>query len=192
MSLKSKKHSRHSLVRLYIDIRKGLYWLLAFTNAKSKIEIPVTMSSLEKAKRGEPWECWLAKAITKFSKEHPDAFPHEVKYVYVIRSAIYIVDRYKNGQPSHAVRYFHDRGTVVKQFDRLSRADFLKFFTENFGEEMILTMRPAVKRGGEDRPGARDRRRKPDEMRHGTGGVQAVSHGAMRRAKDAGLIPLSA
>lgn len=189
-----KKKNRR-LVRLYIDVEKGFYYLLPFTDSKKKLELPVTIESLAHAKRGYPWECWVAQAITKFAKENPDSFSHPVLFVYVIRSAIYIVDRYKNGQPSHAVRYFHDFGPITKKFDKLPKKKFLKAINGS-ADDLVLKMRPA-KHGGHVEPrkgrrATRDMENPVSKAKGSIGGVKAVSRGAMLRAKDAGLIPQSA
>lgn len=183
-------------VRLYIDVVRDLYWSIVFTDAKHKIKVPVPVSVLKYAKRGYPWECWLAYAIVSYIQANPTLFPEAVAkiakahktYVYVIRSAIYLISGYAKGQPSHAIRYFHDLGPLTKKFDRLPRSEFLKLVGDT---DLTLTMRPA-KRGGQREP---EEGRRPSRNMHRNsvdGGTQTVSRGAFDRAKDAGIIPAGA
>lgn len=183
-------------VRLYTDVIKGMYWLVVFMDAKNRVEVPVTVAALKNAKRGYPWECWLAQAIMKYIQENPSAFSEAITkianehktFVYVIRSTIYIIDRYKNGQPSHALRYFHDFGPLTRKFDRLSKVQFLELIGD---KDLILMLRPA-KYGGHREPDIGRRPSRNKKRPKDAGGTQIVSHGALGRAQEAGLVPLSA
>jgi hypothetical protein len=138
---------------------------------------------LKHAKRGEPWECWFAKAIMAFAKKQPNAFPHPVIHAYVIRSAIYIIDRVRDGHVSHAVRYHHDRGPLTRVFDLLSKRSFLRYLErEGLAKEFDLIMRPAES-GGHREPS--DHVRKHGDP--GTGRPPTFSRGAYLRAKEARL-----
>lgn len=183
MPRRKKNHMR--LVRLYLDAVRGDYFYTTFTDAKTVIDVPMPLKTLAEARRGYPWECWLAASIQNFANKNPKAFPHKVLFVYVIRSTIYIVSRKKNGQPSHAVRYFHDFGPLTKAFDQMSRAAFVKYIN---GDEsvQVLRLRPAKTRKDAQH---KDAERTEDRTGRKPGLGVCVSRGAMRRAIDAGLRP---
>jgi hypothetical protein len=183
---KVKVHPRKRLVRLYIDIARGTYWLVKFTDADETLEIGKEwlIKALELLpKRGRPFDCWLAIAIRLYAEANPDAFSHRVLHPYVLRSRIYLVDRFKNGQPSHAVRYFHNLRYLIRQFDKLTTVQFLKLIED---KDISLIMRPA-RTGGSDKA---DSTRKYRERTQGNK-QPSISKGALQRAKDAGLVPLS-
>jgi hypothetical protein len=151
-----------------------------FSNGINRIPVTILMTttSLTKNKRGFPFECVLAHGVEDFAKEHPDAFPHKVMYVYVTKSSIYIVDRFKDGQPSHAMRYQHSFAKMVGTFDRMTKERFIEKYD---GIGFTLTLCPGRKyRKGESTIGG-----------NGSGGSRShkISRGAMERAQAAGLIP---
>ena len=186
---KSKKSSRRT-VRMYSDVvltadgtidQKRSRWnTVWFSDGKDRIEVPIQMNGefLDKVKRGSTYECVLAKGTMAWAKANPDLLPHDFIYVYVTRSAIYVVDEYKSGQPFHAYRYMHGFSHMTKTFDTITTAQFKKRFE---GEGFTLVLKPGRKyRAGESTVGG-----------NGKGGSRAhtVTRGALERAIAAGLIP---
>jgi hypothetical protein len=168
------------LVRLYTDVLRKRFWRVKFADAKRPVEVPIHLSRelIKRSKRGIVWECVLADGIKDFALANPTAFPHPVKHVYVIRGVIYVVDKI-DGVPTHAVRYFHDFGSLTYAFDKISK----ERFTKQFGDRgFLLRMRPAVKRGGDELHGARETR-----DRQKAAGTPSLSRGALGRAQAAGL-----
>lgn len=175
---KAKKKPR--TVRLYTSYAKKLYDTVKFSDGDRHIDVRVLLDKdlIESTNRGAPFECVLAYGTTAFAKAHPDAFPHPVIYVYVTRSAVYVVDKKKDGKISHAVRYMHRFSKMTETFDTITKQQFIRRFD---GHGFVLKLSPGRKyRAGESRVGG-----------NGTGGSRSikVSRGAEARARAAGLIP---
>lgn len=167
-------------VKLYTDVVRKFYWKVPFADGAKVIPVNILMTkpSLTRTRRGVPFECVLATGIEDFAKRNPERFPHEVKFAYVTRSAVYLVDKFKDGQPSHAVRYMHSFTRLTQSFDRMTEEAFAKKYD---GYGFVLNLLPGRKyRGGESRVGG-----------NGSGGSRShkISRGAMERAKAAGLLP---
>jgi hypothetical protein len=182
-----KKKLRY--VRLYTDAVRGRYWKVSFSDGLKQIPVDIMMTemSIVKDRRGIPFECVIAHGVEKFAKDHPDHFPHEVLHVYVTRTAVYIVDRYKDGQPSHAVRYMHSFSRWTHTFDKMTKAQFIAKYD---GVGFRLNLNPGrVHRGGEATTGGNSNgaRSRSDGSRS-----LIVCRGALKRAQDAGLVPNSA
>jgi len=156
-----------------------------FVDAKTSVRVPIefTADKIKRGRPGMPWECVIARELLDYAKKNPHVLSHPCLHVYVTRRAIYIIDRKVNrDRPPmylHSVRYFVDLSKVLDAFDdkNVTPAKFKKAF----GDRMILHLRPAKKRGGDEGPHARDTR-----VRKAT--TITASHGAWRRARDAGLI----
>ena len=181
MAAKPKKKLRY--IRLYTNYAKKLYDKVPFADGDRHVDvrIMITKDSVDTTKRGSPFECVLARGIMAYVEQHPDAVPHAVLYAYVTRSAVYLVDKKKDGKISHAVRYMHGFSKMTEAFDMISREQFLKRFD---GHGFVLKLRPGRKyRTGESAEGG-----------NGTGGSRSikVSRGAEARARAAGLIPSDA
>jgi len=145
------------------------------------VRINITKELLSTTRKASPFECVLARGITAYAKANPDLFPHKVLYVYVTRSAAYLVDKKKNGQMSHAIRYMHGFARMTETFDSITKDQFIKRFD---GHGFVLKLRPGRKyRAGESHLGG-----------NGTGGSRSIkiSRGAEARARAAGLIPSTA
>jgi hypothetical protein len=182
----AKKRKR--TVRLYTDVNRNLFWTVPFVDAQQVVETPILFSKglVCKANRGICYECVLARGIQDYADGNPGHFPHDVLHVYVQRSAIYIIDKYakdRGGAPAHAVRYFHSFGSITHSFDKITKRQFLQQFN---GHGFILRLRPA-KRGG-----PKGTERDIGRSRPGKIGVQTMSRGALGRAQEAGLTPLTA
>lgn len=165
--------------RLYTEY-PDKYWRVPYHNGRGPILIPIGLNraTIRRCRRGIPFECVLADGIVAYAREHPEAFPHPVLYAYVERTAIYLVDRFKDGQPGHGVRYGHSFTKLTEYFDKISEKQFVN---EYDGHGFTLTLLSGRKfRGGEATTGG-----------NGTGGSRShiVSRGAMARAQAAGLIP---
>lgn len=187
---KSKSKRKPRYTRLYsdlvlkadgsIDQKRSSWNMVRFSDGVKRLEVPITMSAafLDKVKRGSTYECVLANGVRGWAKANPDLLPHDFLYPYVTRTAIYVVDKKKNGVPSHAFRYMHGFSHMTKTFDTITKAQFKKQFT---GDGFVLVMKPGRKyRAGESKVGG-----------NGKGGTRShiVSRGAKERARAAGLIP---
>jgi hypothetical protein len=174
-----KKPVRPNRVKLYLDVEKDLFWNPMLTMGKANISVPVLASDIPRAKKGYPWACWLAEAIMRLAETNPKAFPHPVLYAYVIKTVAFIVNKI-DGQPTNAVKYAHNFGSLVDMFDKMSKADFVKFIN---GTDLVLKLSPGRERrigesaiGGNTSTGRR---------------TLTVAKGARRRAENAGLLPAS-
>jgi hypothetical protein len=187
MTKKPKKKIRY--VRMYhdvvlkadgsIDQKRSRWDRVRFSDGKGRYEVPITMTGrfLDKTRRGSTYECVLAKGTDAWAKANPDLLPHDCEYVYVTRSAIYIVDEFKSGKPFHAFRYMHGFSQMTETFDTITKVQFKKRFE---GHGFTLVLKPGrVYRGGESNEGG-----------NGKGGTRAHTHmrGAKARAVAAGLI----
>lgn len=162
-----------------IDQKKSRWDTVRFSDGKVRLEVPIHMTRnfLATVRRGSTYECVLAKGIMQWAKANPDLLPHLFMYVYVTRTAIYVVDEFRNGKPFHAVRYMHSFSHMTKTFDTITKVQFNK----QFGDEgFTLVMKPGRKyREGESKVGG-----------NGKGGTRSniVSRGAKERALAARLI----
>jgi hypothetical protein len=184
MAEAKKKKRRSPKVKLWLDFDENLFWSVPLSVGTANVSLPVSISSLRRAERGYPWSCWAAEAIKAHVKANPkgsaNGFPHDFIDVYVIASALFIIDKRYGATPTHAVKYKHNFGPIIKKFDSMSKAEFLK---EINGErkELVLHIKPGRKyRGGESQIGG-----------NGGGGSRSiiVSRGARRRAEAAKLLP---
>jgi hypothetical protein len=184
------KKSKLRYVRLYTDVVRDRYWKVSFSDGTKKIPVDILMTenSIGKNQRGIPFECVLAHGIEKFAKDHPGHFPHPVLHVYVTRSAVYIIDRFKDGQPSHAVRYMHAFARWTRTFDKMTKAQFLAKYD---GVGFRLNLNPGrVYRVGEATTGGNGNGRR--SINDGSRSFLKVCRGALKRAQDAGLVPRTA
>jgi hypothetical protein len=163
-----------------IDQKKSRWDKVKYSDGRVIIQVPISMTKdfLDGVKRGSTYECVLARGIKAWAKANPDELPHPFEYVEVTRTAIYVVDAYRNGRPSHAVRYMHGFSSMTKTFDVITKAQFKKRFE---GHGFTLTLKPGRKyRAGESKDGG-----------NGKGGSRThkvSARGARLRAEDAGLI----
>ena len=189
MTTKPKTKRRYRYVRMYHDIvlkadgsidQKRSRWdTVRFSDGKGHYDVPIMMTGqfLNKTKRGSTYECVLAKGTEAWAKSGNSPLPHDCEYVYVTRSALYIVDEYKNGKPFHAFRYMHGFSKMTETFDMITKVQFKKRFE---GHGFTLVLRPGRKyRGGESNVGG-----------DGKGGSRSITYnrGAKARAIAAGLI----
>jgi hypothetical protein len=175
-----KPAKKKRYVRLYTDVIRNRYWKVEFSDGAKTIPVSILMTTTSLAcnKRGDPFECVLAHGIEDFVKLQPEKFPHPVLYAYVTRSAVYLIDRIKDGQPSHAVRYMHGFSKWTETFDMMTKAQFAAKY-DGVGFVMNLS------------PGRKYRQGESTEGGNGTGGSRShkVHRGAMERAIAAGFVP---
>jgi len=162
-----------------IDQKRSRWDTVRFSDGKGEYPVPITMSGkfLDATKRGSTYECVLANGTRDWARANPDVLPHDCLYVYVTRTALYIVDEYKNGKAFHSYRYMHGFSQMTKTFDQITKAQFKKRFE---GHGFTLILKPGRKyRAGESNVGG-----------NGKGGTRAHTHmrGAKARAIAAGLI----
>src|SRR4249919_1086347 len=129
------------------DVKRKIYITVPCKDASSILDIPIvfTRPLIRRAKRGSPYECVISEGIRQYAKDHPNAFPHLVLYVYVIASVIYIIDKWRaDGQAGHMYRYMHDFGHIAGTFDKITKKEFADRFD---GQGFTLRIRPP-KTGG--------------------------------------------
>ena len=165
-----------------------------FVDAKTPlVEIPVVFEEVyNESIPGMPWDCLLVKGVLQYVAKVPNVFPHECLYPYFTARAAYIVDKKVNkAKPParpHSVRYMVDVTDLLDAFD--DQCITLAMIKAKFGEQYILRMWAAKKRGGDEAPHARDtRRRKPAINLTDSLVKENIRYqGAFRRARVAGLI----
>jgi hypothetical protein len=176
--------------KLHYDRTGKHYDSVFYCDGKDIINVPVTIDAalVNGSRKANPWECLLQRALMLYARRYPGAFPHPMIDAYVIRSAIWIIVRVHPGgrAPSHCVRYFFhfkmpdgSGMNADETFDQLTKTEFLKRFN---GGGFTLVLRPAVRRGGAEGPGARNERRHPNDDPSRKPRL-IVSRGAQRRAQ---------
>jgi|SRR5215469_167556 len=176
-----RSQRRRKIVRLYTDDHLKNYLPAIWTDGKREIDVPITLAKhfVRRASRGIPWTCLLAEAVRELAHQQPALFPHKVKLVYVIGSAVYILTHVPRrvGGTFRCVRYAHNFTRHLRRFDTFSNRRFLREFAD---ADIVATLKVPKKHGA---PGYR-----------GNGGGNSdgkvrILKGAHRRAVDAGIIP---
>lgn len=155
-----------------------------FTEAKQRHEFLMLFEEemLRVSRRGAPWECIAARGIEAQARRHPTFFDHPVRGAYVIGSTIYILTRRPKSldDSHHAVRYRHNFSKRLRQFDTMTKAQFM----ELFGEAGFLLRLSPIRRSH-----VREHQREAQTRDRATIPPVKRKVGAYRRALDAGLIP---
>jgi hypothetical protein len=154
------------------------------------IDFQMLMDALfiEASRRGLPWKCLLARGIIVASENDRTLFPFVVKYCYVEGSMCYLfsVKRPTERNPHPvALAFRHNFTKTLRQFDRISKAQFI----ELFGDAGVnIRLRPPRRQHhDEDRdPGRPQPHRRRTEREAGERRIV----GARKRALDAGLLDM--
>jgi hypothetical protein len=162
-------------------------------NATHHIEFSVLMNGdlVERSKRGAPWKCVLAYGIKDAAQANPRLFPHKVVDAYVEGSKVYIIINgpAKKRPTSYlpAIVYRHNFTKQLRQFDNITKAQFLELFGN---DGALIRLKPPMRRHA----GAEQATSNPQPARAPTEREASKRNplvGALRRAKDAGLLTLS-
>lgn len=181
-----RRVAKRRVARLYTDTntaRPGEFIFAVWQAATTVIEIPILLAAefIRLTKRGSPWECVLAEAIKAYAKSNPEAFPHEVRYVHVIGTTLYIVTGFQDRYGHHpAMRYSHNFTKMLRKFDEFDRKKFKAAFE---GKTVVAKLGPPRI----NTPGVSGR--VDYRERHDVQPKPRLSHGALRRAIDAHLVP---
>ncbi len=196
-------NNRRRTTRLYLNTNEGTYYRVWFVDGHGHIDVPISVAALRNAKPGYPWACWLANEIKAYAKRHPEAFPHPVKWVYVIGSRMYIVAAITDGQPGKTYRYRHNMLPFVRKFDAVFRGvtttpqkraalkKYLAWLTEEGVEHTVMMkIAPGDHKKSTSKPtGSRQGTNASDKkpLMPRPAGERTIATGAFRRAEDAGL-----
>ena len=137
------------------------------------------------------WTCLISQGIKVAVKNNPNLFPHGFIQAYTQGRAIFIVDK-KVNRPHpgclHSVHYLTNHTELTDMFD--DKNVTLAMVEKKFGKMFTVHLRPAVKRGGDEAPHARDTRRRAPNINSRKEQKQQTRNlsGAMRRFALAGLI----
>ena len=184
---KAKRKQWKTLTVLNEETGEMDAYRVEFTNAEKPLPIPVsfTEESLTSSKRGSTWQCILANEITRYAKAHPEDFPDGFVLPHVERRAVYIITKrqHRKRLPAHpvAVRYMVDVGKIIDAFDEQG-CYALPNSGRPFGGRDDAVIASGEKRGGEEKPHARETR-----ARKATPARIVTSKGAWRRARNAGF-----
>jgi hypothetical protein len=155
-----------------------------YVNSKLSIPIEVllqiTSCLVDVSKQGNGWECLLVKGIEAAVLENPDLFPHEVKFVYVEGTSVWIIYQWPKQarQLPKAMRYVHNFTKRLRPFDRWTKPQFLKVYGD---QGVLVTLKkPSIRAGGP---------RNANKSKQDKSRTKYILRGAARRAADAGLIP---
>jgi hypothetical protein len=174
---------RNQMVRFYTQDDHSEWVWSKYIDARYPVEFIMHLDRLfvRASRRGIPWKCLLARAIMFAAQKDPSLFPHKVLFVYAIGSVVYIMIKRpeKSGEHYLSVRYRHNFTKTLRQFDMITKAQFLELFGDT-GVEIRLTP-------------IRKRTREHEKRDHGRGHVHREPQpeprltGAWRRARDAHL-----
>lgn len=168
---------RKQTARIYYNEpgKAPLWWTVRVTDAKKSVEIDSTLADALAGRAGSTVGCHLSNC----SVRNAAAFPHAILLATFTRGVALMVDQVKNGQPSHAIRYYHKYAHLVDLNDTDKNKETIKANPEL--AERKLTLQKPWKSTTHGAPGA-----------HG-GAVAGkrrmrVPSGSMGRAVRAGLI----
>jgi hypothetical protein len=151
-----------------------LYWTVPIDDAVKKVLINGTLADAMTGKPGLTIGCHLSNCALRNAEE----FPHPVKFVAFTRRSCYVIDKIKNGKPAHAVRYKHYYSDWVDLNDKDQAKTVLNDHPEMAEREFVLHI--PLKRSSK-KTGPHVSARPTEHFPH-------IPSGALRRARDAGLI----
>lgn len=173
-----KKQLRKTKLYYAIDPEEGnhLYWCVPTEDAKQEVIINGTLADAMRGKPGMTIGCHLSNCAMRNAKE----FPHPVKLVAFTRRSCFVVTKIANGAPAHCVRYKHTYSDLCDLNDKkVDKNDVLREHPEIVEREFMLLV-----------PRKKDRVKitGPHDTTRDIAQLPKVPSGALRRARDAGLI----
>jgi hypothetical protein len=160
-------------------------WALV-KDARENVEFTLKLDAafIQDSRRGVPWKCLLANGTAAIAHSGHNPFSHPVKFVYVEGSHLYVLTRVSGRNRREyplAMRYRHNFTKTLRQFDNMTKAQFV----ELFGDAGVqIRLKPPIRhqRSAEQTESRQQPARAPSTERRLVG--------AMRRARDAGLLNL--
>ena len=155
-----------------------IFWACPVSDAKEPITMDGTLADALAGKPGLTIGCHLSNCATR----NAQSFPHPVIYAVFTKSKAYIIDRWNksNGRPAHCVRYAHSLGRFVDLNDKDGKKKLIRKYPEIV--ERTFVLHPPRKRPSQSETSVGHSKNITNERR------PVVPYGALRRAKEAGLI----
>jgi hypothetical protein len=171
-----KRKSKAKTARIYYGTGANqLYWRVRVSDAKKAVTVDGTLQDAMDGKPGTTIGCHLSLCAMHNQKK----FPHPVLLASFTKSAALLVDKIAGGKPIHAVRYQHRYGQLVD----LNDTDASKTYVRRHPGLAERTFTLGVPHTGKrPRNGGANKKATHGEHR------SVVPHGALARAKKAGLI----
>ncbi len=182
MSVKRQKPLYHNFRYDPRDLSRRLR--VKCSPATRRVILTRTEADVVASRAGVSIGCTNSNCAVRMGKE---AFGHEVIMADFSKTSVYIIDQLdKRGQPKHCVWYKHNDGASIDLNDHVvSRQELL----EKLDMDKSILLQPPVIRLGQNNPPHRTPQAPRDEA---TPRRKAVAYGAMRRAREAGLLVLQA
>ena len=181
---------KRRFVKMFVEDDCSQHVWVQYTDAKRGVDfnLPFDNILLKRSRRGVPWKCLLSYGVRLVARQNPELFPHPVEGAYAEGSTLYVIVRRspKNARAHPlAVRYGHNFTKTLRQFDQITKAQFIELFGEAGCEIRLKVPRKARNNNGRDRRTAWPQpHRKPTEREAG----ERRLVGARLRARQAGLL----
>jgi len=180
--IKQRKIKKRPHVLIHLGLTPTgdkMFWRVPVSDAKVDVTLNGTLADALTGKPGVTIGCHLSNCATRNKNE----FPHPVFYAVFTKTKAYIIDRWskRTGSPSHCVRYSHNLGLFVDLNDKDGKKKLVKQHPEIV--ERTFVLHPPQKRPSQSNieEGARKKNVTNDRR-------PVMPYGALRRAKEAGLI----
>lgn len=112
MGKAAKQAKLRKTVRIYYGTDAvPLYWTVPVSDAKRAVKINGTLADALKGTPGQTIGCHLSNCA--MSQRNKEAFGHPVFYAAFTKRSAFIIDKWRNGAPAHAIRYHHWYGKLV-------------------------------------------------------------------------------
>jgi len=185
----ARRGRRTGYKKLYI-LDDCSQWIWAkVKNASRSVDFNMMMDDALMAvtRKGVPWKCLLANGIMAAAAADPKLFNHPVMMAYVEGSKVFIMVTNSSTKRAtvvpQAVCYRHNFTKQLRGLDNMTRTQFMEQFG---GKSVEIRLRPPRRQttGGPRKASNPQPGRAPTEKEGG----EPRLVGAMRRAKDAGLL----
>lgn len=127
---------RQSTARIYYNEpgMPPLWWKVKVTDARKSIKVNGSLADALQGKPGVTVGCHLSLC----TQRNKSQFPHPVIIASFTRGVALIVDQVKNGQPFHAIRYYHKYAHIVDLNDNGKIKELVKEHPELAEREFLL------------------------------------------------------
>lgn len=177
MAKRRKQALTHSIYYDPRNLRRR--YIVACTPATRIVKLTRIAADVLQSRQGTTVGCTDSQCAARLGEA---VFGHPVFLAEFTKTSAYIVDKLdRYGQPKHCIWYKHNDGDTVDLNDHIiSRGELLK----RIDLEKSVVLKPPVVRLGQ----MQGRVAHPQASRHAqTARRNPVAHGAIRRAKEAGL-----
>lgn len=113
--MRAKNKRSHRMLFVVAEGQPMIAFRAPYSDAKKAVEITLASVDALNGKPGFAGECLYNQCVRRLAPK----FPHPVIFAEVTDSRVWIVDRMKNGRPSHIVRYTLSRkdSDIIKLYD---------------------------------------------------------------------------